>query len=87
MRAIPMKGKVGKKRIRGYMWAGPGTTWMKKENYFQLESDKLVSVCIASPMGEFWIRCKGGTCKVTLRSQNEQVLGTTIIALPGGRKK
>lgn len=87
MRAIPMKGKVGKKRIRGYMWAGQGKTWAKKENYFQLESDKLVSVCIASPMGEFWIRSKGGTCKITLHSHKGQVLGTTVVALPRGRKK
>jgi hypothetical protein len=87
MRAIPMKGKVGKKRIQGYMWAGEGKTWAKKENYFQLESNSLVSAAIVSPMGEFWIRCKGGTCKVMHYSPGRKLLGTTLLALPGGKKK
>ena len=87
MRAIPMKAKVGNKRIHGYMWAGQGKMWTKKENYFQLESNRLVSAAITSPMGEFWIRCKGGTCKVMQYSPKGKLLGTTLLALPGGRKK
>ena len=87
MRAIPMKGRVGDKRIQGYMWAGQGKTWTKKENYFQLESNTLVSAAIASPMGTFWIRCKGGTCTVMQYSATAKLLGTTLLALPGGRKK
>jgi hypothetical protein len=38
-------------------------------------------------MGEFWIRCKGGTCTVTQYSVKKKLLGTTLIALPGGKKK
>ena len=87
MRAIPMKNKVGDKRIRGFMWAGKGKAWTKKENYFQLESDTLVSVALVSPMGQFWIRCKGGTCTVTQYSSKKKLLGTTLLALPGGKKK
>lgn len=85
MRAIQMKGRVGGKRIRGYLWAGTGKDWAKKENYFQLESEKLVSACFASSTGEFWIRCKGGTCEITLKSQRGRVLGTTTLALPFGK--
>jgi hypothetical protein len=38
-------------------------------------------------MGQFWIRCKGGTCTVTQYSAKKKLLGTTLIALPGGKKK
>ena len=26
--------------MRGYLWAGPGNAWTKKENYFQIEDDQ-----------------------------------------------
>jgi hypothetical protein len=69
------------------MWAGYGKTWAKKENYFQMESNALVSACFSSDMGSFWMRCKGGTCTVRLYSPRGRILGTTILALPGGRKR
>ena len=87
MRAIPMRGRLAGKRITGFLWAGLGKSWMRKENYFQLESSKLVSAVLASPTGSFWIRCKGGTCEITLHGPKEEVLSTVILALPRGRKK
>ncbi len=86
MKAIPMKGRLGNKRIRGYLWAGPGRTWLKKENYFQLEHNKLVTAVLDIPQGEFWVRCKGTTCEVKLKGPKGQVLATTILTLPHGRK-
>jgi len=68
MKAIPMKGRLTGKRITGYLWAGPGTSWTKKENYFQLEHDKLVTAVVGSSTGSFTIRCKGGTCEITLKN-------------------
>src|SRR5437870_299250 len=47
MKPIPMRGRLAGKRIAGYLWAGPGKRWMKKENYFQLEDDKLVTAGLA----------------------------------------
>ena len=87
MRAIPMRGRVGDKRLRGYIWAGAGTSWTKKENYFQLESNKLVSACLASDLGQFWFRCKGATCQVTLRNKRGRVVSTMVLAFHRGRKK
>lgn len=87
MKAIPMRGRLKGKRISGYMWAGAGKKWQRKENYFQLEDDKLVSAAFSTAAGEFWIRCYGATCSVTLHGPEKQVLGTAILALPGGRKK
>ena len=87
MKAIPMRNKLTGKRIAGYMWAGKGKAWTKKENYFQFESNRLISACIACATGAFWVRCKGATCKITLHDRSGAVLGTTILALPGGRKR
>ncbi len=87
MKAIPMKGRLTGKRIRGFLWAGPGTSWTKKEHYFQLEDQKLVSAVLASDSGQFWVRCKGATCEVKLKGPTGKVLGTVVLALPGGRKR
>jgi hypothetical protein len=85
MKAIPMRGRLTDKRISGYLWAGPGKSWQRKENYFQLENDKQVSAVLSTKAGAFWIRCKGATCEITLKGPKSQVLGTTIIALPGAK--
>jgi hypothetical protein len=75
------------KRIAGFLWAGEGKAWQKKENYFQLEHPKQVSAAFSTSVGAFWIRCHGATCSITLRDPKGHVLGTTIMALPRGRKK
>jgi hypothetical protein len=82
-----MKNRLTGKRISGFIWAGPGTAWTKKENYFQLEHDRLVSAAINSPSGSFLIRCKGATCEITLKNVDGEVLSTTVLALPGGKKR
>jgi hypothetical protein len=87
MKAIPMRGRLTGKRIAGFLWAGSGRAWQRKENYFQLEHPKLVSAALSTSAGAFWIRCYGATCSVTLKDPKGRVLGTTIIALPRGRKK
>ena len=86
MKAIPMKGKLTGKRVRAYLWAGPGEAWRKKENYFQLEHDQVVSAALYCSSGSFWVRCKGATCEVKLYSPKHRVLATTVMALPHGRK-
>jgi len=82
-----MRGRLKGKRISGYVWAGQGASWTKKENYFQLEHDKLVSAVFSTSAGAFVVRCYGATCKVTLRDDGGHVLGTALLALPKGRKK
>mgnify|MGYP001455753842 CR=1 FL=1 len=61
IKTIPMKGRLTGKRIAGFLWAGPGSSFSKKENYFQLEDAKLVTAVLACGSGTFWVRCKGGT--------------------------
>jgi hypothetical protein len=87
MKAIPMRGRLTGKRIGGFMWAGPGESWRRKENYFQLEHDKLISAAFTTEAGQFWIRCKGATCEITLKGPKGETLSTSIIALPRGRKR
>ena len=87
IKAIPMRGRLSGRRIAGFLWAGPGKSWQRKENYFQLEHDKLVTAVFSAPTGQFWIRCKGATCEITLRGPKGGVLGTTIMALPHGKKR
>jgi hypothetical protein len=87
MKAIPMRGRLTGKRIAGFLWAGEGRAWQRKENYFQLEHATLVSAVFGTSVGAFWIRCHGATCKVTLRDPKGRILGTTIMALPRGRTK
>jgi len=87
MRAIPMRGRLTGKRISGFIWAGEGNTWQRKENYFQLEHSKRVSAAFSTGAGEFWVRCYGSTCSVTLKDAKGHVLGTAMLALPRGRKK
>jgi hypothetical protein len=86
MKAIPMRGRLKGKRISGFLWAGPGDSWRRKENYFQLEDNRVVSAVLGSEAGTFWIRCKGATCEITLKGPENEVLGSAIVALPGGRK-
>ncbi|MFN8669449.1 MAG: hypothetical protein U0164_19840 [Gemmatimonadaceae bacterium] len=87
MKAIPMKGRLKGKRITGYLWAGQGTSWTKKENYFQLEHDRLVTAILASPTGSFSMRCKGGTLDITMKNADGEVVGTALLALPRARKR
>lgn len=87
MKAIPMRGRLVGKRIVGCIWAGPGQSYRRKENYFQLEHDKLVSVFLGAPSGSFWIRCNGTSCEVTLHGSNRRVLGKATLVLPHGKKR
>lgn len=87
MKAVPMRGRLTGKRIAGFLWAGPGKSWQRKENYFQLEHPKLVTAVMSTSVGAFWIRCYGATCSVTLRDPKGRVLSTAVMALPKGRKK
>jgi hypothetical protein len=82
MKAVPMKGRLGSKRIRGFLWAGKGAKWTKKENYFQLEDNELVTAVLSTNSGAFWIRCSGAACEVTTKNAKHRILGTTIVALP-----
>ena len=87
MKAVPMRGRLVGKRISRFLWAGLGKTWQRKENYFQLEHDKLVSAVVESAAGQFWIRCYGATYSVTLHRPKGRILGTATLALPRARKK
>lgn len=86
MKAVPMRGKLTGKRISGHMWAGPGNSWMRKENYFQLEDDRLVTAIFGTPSGSLEIRCRGATFRMLLKGPEGQVLSTAVLALPRGRK-
>lgn len=86
MKAIPMKDRMTGKKVEGYIWAGPGKAWRKKENYFQVEDDEIISACLSGSLGSFWVRCKGSTCEVQLRGPDGRILGTTVMTLPHGRK-
>lgn len=86
MKAIPMRNRLTGKRVAGYIWAGPGKSFTRKENYFQLEDKDLVSVALYCSSGSFWIRCKGTTCEIKLLGRKGQVLGTTTLTLPHGRR-
>ena len=83
MKAIPMKGRLRGKKIAGYLWAEP---WQRKENYFQLEHNKLVSAVLACRSGSFWVRCTGSSCEISLHKKG-RVLATTVLTLPHGRKR
>jgi hypothetical protein len=82
-----MRGRLTGKRIAGYMWAGRGKHWQRKENYFQLEDSRLVSAVFSTSSGDFWIRCYGATCSIALRNEKGRVLGSAVLALPGGKKR
>jgi len=87
MKAIPMRGRLVGKRIAGFLWAGPGKDWMKKENYFQLEHDRLVSAVFWTKAGAFWIRCTGTLCEIKSKGPNGRVLGTTTLQLPKSKTR
>jgi hypothetical protein len=87
MKAIPMRGRLTGKRISGFLWAGPGRSYLKKENYFQLEHRELVSAVLATRAGSFWIRCKGASCEITLKDGRGRVLSSATVALPGAKKQ
>ena len=59
MKQVPMRGRLKGKKIAGFIWAGRGTTWMRKENYFQLEHSRIVTASFSSPSGAFTIRFEG----------------------------
>lgn len=87
MKNVPMRGRLTGKRISGFIWAGPGQTWRRKENYFQLENKRLISAVCSTSSGSFWIRCYGATCSVTLKDPRGRVLSTAVMALPRGKKR
>ena len=87
VKAVPTRGKLVGKKISGFLWAGLEKEWKKKENNFQLEHDKMVSAVLWTQAGAFWIRCRGATCKITMKSAQGKVLGTTILGLPRSGKK
>lgn len=60
MKAIPMRGRLKGKRLAGYIWAGPGRSFHKKENYFQLEHESVVSAYFAGPSGDLQLRFRAG---------------------------
>jgi len=76
---------VGKK-IAAYLWAGPGTTWRKKEKHCKLEDDRIVSASFFGRPGGFLVRCKGATCEAKLTDRDGKTLATIALRLPRGRK-
>jgi hypothetical protein len=86
VKALAMRGKLAGKRSAGYLWAGLGSTWMRKENYFQLEEATQVSVTLATSSGSPTVRCRGATFTLELRGKSREVLNSGVLALPGGRK-
>jgi hypothetical protein len=61
-----MRGRLTrKKRIAGFLWAGPALTCRRKENYFRFEHDDVVSVSFGTRSGSPWVRCRGASCEVT----------------------
>jgi hypothetical protein len=88
MKAIPMRGRLTGKKVAGYIWAGTGKAWTKKENYFQLESNRMITAAVGTrKSGWFWLRCKGATCTVRLYSPRGKLISTAVLALPHGRKR
>jgi hypothetical protein len=85
MKAIPMRGRLLGKKPAGYIWAGPGENYKKKEKYFQLKDNRLVTAVLASSSGSFWVRCKGANFEISCRGTNRKILGTTILVLPHGK--
>jgi hypothetical protein len=86
MKAIPMRGRLKGKRLAGFIWAGPGRSFHKKENYFQLEHESIVSAWFAGPSGAAQLRFRGGSLEVVLMGKEQQVLSTVTLQFPGGRK-
>ena len=86
MKAIPMKGRLTGKKVRGYLWAGPGEAWRKKENYFQVEDDEIISAALFCSSGSFGVRCKGAAFEIKLYGPTGRILATTVLILPRGRK-
>ena len=86
MKALPMRGRLTGKRIAGYLWAGSGTKWRRKENYFQLEDGNLVTAVLGTDSGSLWVRCRGASFELTLRGGRGHVLSTVVLALPGGKR-
>jgi len=84
MRAIPMRGRLTGKRVAGFIWAGHGQSWTKKERYFQLEDRRLVSAALTSRMGAFVIRFNGSKCEIKVRNAKGRVLSTAVLVLPRG---
>jgi hypothetical protein len=81
-----MKGTLTGKTMRGYLWAGPGNAWSKKQNYFQVENEQIISAALFCSSGSFWLRCKGATCEVRLYDLKNRILSTTVLTPAHGRK-
>lgn len=69
------------KRITGGMWPGNG----KHNKYEPVEHDSQISGFIQSPMGMFWLRCKGGHLEVKMHDPDGYVVGTHYHAFHGAR--
>ena len=63
-----MKGRLRGKKIAGFLWAEP---WQRKENYFQLEHDKLVTAVLACPSGSLSVRCAGSSCEISMHKKRQ----------------
>jgi hypothetical protein len=83
----PMRGTLRGKRIAGYLWAGPGSSWKRRKNYKQLEDDEIVSATFAGKSGAFTVRAHGTTCVVTVAGPRGRILSTVQLTLPHGRKR
>jgi hypothetical protein len=86
MKAVPMRGKLTGKRIAGYLWAGRGSKWKRKENYFQLEDANQVTAVLATQSGSLSVRCMGATFTLELKGHKGEILTSVVLALPGGSK-
>ena len=86
MKALPMRGKLTGKRIAGYLWAGRGSKWKRKENYFQLEDAAQVTAVLATSSGSLSVRCRGATFTLKLRGHKGEMLTSAVLALPRGSK-
>lgn len=87
MKAIPMRGRLTGKRIAGTIWSGKGERPLRKEHYFQVEDDSLVTAAFESPSGKFVVRCRGASCEVKLHGSDGYVLGTNMLVLPHGPRR
>lgn len=85
MKAVPMKGRLVGKRISACIWAGRGRAWTKKENYFQLESDALVSAAFGTGVGYFVVTCTGTSCEIVLKRPKGKIISRCSVTMPGGR--
>jgi len=86
MKAIPMKGRLTGKRVSGYLWAGRGRSWRKKENYFQLEDPQLFPQFLLVLQDHFGLGARAGHVRLSYTVKGIKFLLQRVLALPGSRK-